>query len=164
MSAPRVFSRALIREGITHRVILSGLKELLRSAPHAVVWCSPHPPHPANPQRSQVRAGEPRAWSPVRFAIIDCFTALAENSTPWSFLNASRPNRGRFAACPRRSERGGGSPSASSHAVVWCSPHPPLRGPPSPIGEGLRAPPRALKQRENKRSRRQTSVCRLVSR
>ena len=67
---------------------------------HAVVWCSPHPPHPANPQRSQVRAGEPRAWSPVRFAIIDCFTALAENSPPWSFLNASRPNRGRFAGAP----------------------------------------------------------------
>ena len=86
-------------------------------------WCSPHPPHPANPQRSQVRAGEPRAWSPVRFAIIDCFTALAENSTPWSFLNASRPNRGRFAAPPQLTElreglRGFGGYEGWGHAII----------------------------------------------
>ena len=44
-----------------------------------------------------------------------------------------------FSCHPERSE---GSPPASSHAVVWCSPHPPLRGPSSPKGEGRSPHPR----------------------
>ena len=73
---------------------------------HPQTPCSP----PVNPRATMSR-GEPRlpqspkrlrgrraekphpslTRHPARFAIIDCFTALAKNSTPWSFLNASRP-------------------------------------------------------------------------
>ena len=38
---------------------------------------------------------------------------------------------------PEQSE---GSLSVLSRAAAWCSPHPPLRGPPSPKGEGLTRP------------------------
>ena len=80
------------------RVSLSGAKDLLRH--HRAPLYGVRLIHriPRTPTAHKFAAGNPGRGPPVRFTIIDCFTALAENSTPWSFLNASRPNRGRFNA------------------------------------------------------------------
>ena len=125
------------------RVSLSEAKDLIRHhrTPLYGVRLIHH--NPRTPTAHKFAAGNPGRGPPVRFAIIDCFTALAKNSTPWSFLNASRPYRGRSAAPPQILLREGIEGVRGSFEG-WGSP--------------------GVEAAENKRSRRQTSVCRPVDR